>query len=63
MVTQKMISFKVDVDALAQLDLLCKEYEVNRNKMLNILVKIGIDNMLNHRRMFNILTALSKVDI
>ena len=41
MVTQKMISFKIDANQLDNLDRLCSETGVNRNKLLNFYVLHG----------------------
>lgn len=38
MVTQSMISFKVDSSELLKLDTLCASLGIKRNKMLNFLV-------------------------
>lgn len=38
MVTQKMISVKLDVSQLEKLDKTCVDLQINRNKFLNFLV-------------------------
>ena len=45
MVSQKMISFKIDEDLLPMLDMLCDEFGSKRNRMLNCLVRIGVTNL------------------
>lgn len=62
MVNQKLLSFKLDSDLVAHLDELCDEYGVKRNRMLNLLVRVGVNNMSGKRHMFNILSALSMVE-
>lgn len=44
MVTQKLISFKVDEDLLLDLDSLCRFLGVNINKILNKMVSMVISN-------------------
>lgn len=62
MVKQKLISLKIDEDLLKSLDALCGEYGCKRNRMINIACKIAVENLSNKSFMFNVLSALSKVE-
>lgn len=52
MINQKLISFKVDESQLAILDEFILNYEfcrLNRNKLINYLLKFGLDTLLLQR--------------
>lgn len=60
-VNQKPISFKIDESSLARLDSLCSEYGIKRNSMLNVLCKIGIENLSGHRSHFHMLLTYGSI--
>ena len=60
-ISQTLISFKINSGNLIELDQLCSEYGVKRNKMLNVLVSIGLQNLKGHKRLFDLVSVYSKV--
>ena len=60
-ISQTPISFKINTGNLESLDQLYLEYGVKRNKMLNILVSIGLQNLQGNKRMFDLVSVYSKV--
>lgn len=50
MVTQKMISLKLDTDQLVRLDSLCDELGCNRNKLINFAVKMLVSSLSEHKK-------------
>ena len=54
MIKQKLISFKIDEDCISQLDLLCKDYGLERNEMLNLLFRTGCAISFNKKAKFAI---------
>ena len=60
MVTQKLISFKVDEELLPHLDSLCAEYGLKRNTMLNVLIRTGVSCLSDRKAKYAILAVMSK---
>lgn len=60
MVTQKLISFKIDVELLLSLDSLCSEYCLKRNTMLNVLIRTGCSCLSDKKAKYSIMAVLSK---
>lgn len=58
MVSQKMISFKIDASLLPLLDMLCGEYGLKRNNMLNVLVRTGVTCLADNKVRFAIMAAM-----
>lgn len=51
MVTQKLISLKLDINQLEQLDKTCRSLGINRNKFINFLVYYGNFMMKDSKNM------------
>lgn len=45
MITQKLISFKIDSSLLDSLDLTIAELPINRNKFINYCLKFGLETI------------------
>lgn len=50
MVTQKMISLKLDIDQLNKLDDLCITLNCNRNKLINFFVSQGVELLSEYKK-------------
>lgn len=61
MVNQKLISFKIDESLLPLLDMLCGEYGLKRNNMLNVLVRTGVHCLADNKVRFATLAVLDYV--